>query len=554
MQNDVSHDGYAELSANDLSDDDTILINDRSAGRTGFTKKLPFGSLKRGASGSHILDIPFTFDSPGLLTGEFEAYTPKVGEYLMDAWFEVTEAWDGTTPRFGIGTFKNGATDNIINSYSSVNATNEWAVSRNPGILQAPNPEGGNALELGLVNQAAFPAKFTTAVPLCICVSQDGSPTGDDPGSAQGAAILHIVIGVGEAPFSVPEGTIAQLGAQLAIEPAFVAAIAEASNRTKIIAVPFAFDSPGLLIGEFEAYTPAVGEILEDAWIEVDEAWNGTTPRADIGTFKNGQTSGFWKAGDGAIPLVNPDVLLLGGSVLGNLNDLFTYNRSLAGSNAYTEFRAGAPGKFTTTDPLCICVSQDGTLTGGDPVSTQGSAILYLKISKVSDSFTLPEGTVPQLGAALAASLTTIRALVTAMLADATAQQRLSARYAEVGSVHVSKTGDEVIELLPARPYGRLIPKLLARATEAFDDGTGAQTVFSIGIDSDHESVASVAMGVMTGNAVGALISMPDDYNFVATVNASYLPANTALNVYKTGATGDGTGGCDIVVQAVAVL
>jgi hypothetical protein len=37
------------------------------------------------------------------------------------------------------------------------------------------------------------PAKFTAADPIKVCVSQDGTNTGADPASTQGAGVLYLV-------------------------------------------------------------------------------------------------------------------------------------------------------------------------------------------------------------------------------------------------------------------------------------------------------------------------------------------------------------------------
>lgn len=47
---------------------------------------------------------------------------------------------------------------------------------------------------------------------------------------------------------------------------------------------PFAFDTPDLLTGA-PLYTPTIGDILLDGWVEIGTAWNGTTPKGDFGEF-----------------------------------------------------------------------------------------------------------------------------------------------------------------------------------------------------------------------------------------------------------------------------
>jgi hypothetical protein len=51
----------------------------------------------------------------------------------------------------------------------------------------------------------------------------------------------------------------------------------------------FAYDTASLHTGA-TAYTPAAGDVLLDAWIEIDTAWDGTTPLGDFGAFAGGAT------------------------------------------------------------------------------------------------------------------------------------------------------------------------------------------------------------------------------------------------------------------------
>src|SRR5271156_4709185 len=56
------------------------------------------------------------------------------------------------------------------------------------------------------------------------------------------------------------------------------------AGTMKINQFPFIYSDAGLSTG-LSLYTPTIGDILYDAWIEVDTAWDGTTPTAEIGSF-----------------------------------------------------------------------------------------------------------------------------------------------------------------------------------------------------------------------------------------------------------------------------
>lgn len=187
-------------------------------------------------------------------------------------------------------------------------------------------------------------------------------------------------------------------------------------------AFPFAFDTADLLTGH-AVYTPTVGDLLIDAWIEIDTAWDGTTPFADIGSFVgSGVTQGLFRQLVGPVPLNEADAdadtgfwgqvgdglligsvisslsysqaLALGGSPSNNLGNptsaLWTITPGtgptadppITAANGQGAFGYGGnrnvPAKFTAATPIKVCVSQDGTNTGADPASTQGAAVLYL--------------------------------------------------------------------------------------------------------------------------------------------------------------------------------
>jgi hypothetical protein len=123
-------------------------------------------------------------------------------------------------------------------------------------------------------------------------------------------------------------------------------------------------------------YTPQSGEVLLDAWIQVTNVWDGTTPTADFGM------------------LLTPNEGLLAVlttlSSSNRLQDMtvgavtqygLTYNdgtaNNLANASSWADV-ALVPSFFSSTDPFCVVVSTDGTVSGGATGSTTGSAVLFL--------------------------------------------------------------------------------------------------------------------------------------------------------------------------------
>lgn len=170
-------------------------------------------------------------------------------------------------------------------------------------------------------------------------------------------------------------------------------------GQSVVRAFPFAFDTPDLLTGA-PLYTPTEGDILLDAWVQIDEAWDGTDPTIDVGTFDGVPTGLF--AGPWGRPIdasqaddFVTDAHLLGGGNTGPLSALnaiaaaaqylVTENAPnpvgldiASGTGSLSAAQRSVPAKFTTADPIKVCVTQDGTNTGSDPGATQGAATLYL--------------------------------------------------------------------------------------------------------------------------------------------------------------------------------
>ncbi len=167
----------------------------------------------------------------------------------------------------------------------------------------------------------------------------------------------------------------------------------------------FTYATAGLAVG-VTFYTPTVADILLDAWIEVDTAWDGTTPKGDIGFggFDN-NIAGFglfayaFGTGVGYVDMTQAaspgpgggataGLMLSGAGGLRGLDgageafDLLhvpntpppTALTRLTPDNAFPTL----PMKFRAASPLVVCVSQTGDTTGAAPGASQGAAKLYI--------------------------------------------------------------------------------------------------------------------------------------------------------------------------------
>lgn len=173
----------------------------------------------------------------------------------------------------------------------------------------------------------------------------------------------------------------------------------DTTGLSAVTARTFSFDDPGLANG-ISVYSPNAGDVLLALWVEIDTAWDGTTPLGDVGQFVG--PSGIFHSllnGDGGacLDMTSADISvpLIGGDLL-----IATQGSDVASTLAVTRIPAqvgtdggtgllllsgaatsGArilPGKFTSNTPIQVVVSTDGTTGGDDPAATQGSATLYV--------------------------------------------------------------------------------------------------------------------------------------------------------------------------------
>lgn len=146
--------------------------------------------------------------------------------------------------------------------------------------------------------------------------------------------------------------------------------------------VAFDYSESGLDLG-ISFYGPQSGELLLDAWIEVDTAFDGTTPTGDIGTTFPGGSGFFGVASGKQVDLTKADVFDLTGTLLSNNNQW-----SLAGAVIYEDcYRTPIPGRFLTTDALRLVVSIDGKLPGAEStLSVTPPAFPFTIVAGVSDN------------------------------------------------------------------------------------------------------------------------------------------------------------------------
>lgn len=151
--------------------------------------------------GPTLYKYDFAFDTPDLADG-IEVYTPAVGDVLLDLTVQVTQSFDGTTPKadFGVDTSEGFLSEMFGGAYRFPLGPQDslYAGILSPSAAQrsASSAVLGYAVEGG-GKESAYPmtiGRFASTDPLVFWVSQDGNAGGAPIGGAAGAATLYLLI------------------------------------------------------------------------------------------------------------------------------------------------------------------------------------------------------------------------------------------------------------------------------------------------------------------------------------------------------------------------
>lgn len=110
-------------------------------------------------------------------------YIPNEGDVVIEAWFEVEVAFNGTTPKLDWGSFS--STEGIMHELNSavVDGTAADGAVANNDTFKTPSAKlGGVAL------------RVVKTAPLYVVCSEDGTKGGTTTGATSGTAILHLIV------------------------------------------------------------------------------------------------------------------------------------------------------------------------------------------------------------------------------------------------------------------------------------------------------------------------------------------------------------------------
>lgn len=199
-----------------------------STGEMGDLHAMTSGGGTAGVPVVHA--FPFTHATPGISdptpgTGGAALYTPTIGDLLLDVWCEITEAFDGTTPRGNFGTmigtgggdgtggwlflsegmdmtdadFDIHTADGLFCGFenSSLLATSITGQVEQSLQVNGSGPALGFAAARG---QRLVPARFTLAHPIKMLITTTGLTDsaipgngGQDPGCTVGSGVLYVM-------------------------------------------------------------------------------------------------------------------------------------------------------------------------------------------------------------------------------------------------------------------------------------------------------------------------------------------------------------------------
>lgn len=145
---------------------------------------------------------------------------------------------------------------------------------------------------------------------------------------------------------------------------------------------PFTYQTAGLATG-VTIFTPTVGQIIYDIGVSITTAFNGTTPKLDVGTFNGGNVGLFGELAGAAV-----DGTKLYADVTDNAGlaapNTAAWLQAAVGSvgSAGTAAYVSTPLLVTAANPFLLVASQSGQKGGTAISSSAGAGTLYVLLSQ----------------------------------------------------------------------------------------------------------------------------------------------------------------------------
>lgn len=141
---------------------------------------------------------------------------------------------------------------------------------------------------------------------------------------------------------------------------------------------PFTFATAGLASG-VTIWTPTVGDFILDIGVVITTAFDGTTPKIDVGTFNGGNVGVFAEIGGAAVDgtKVYADVTDNAGLAVAN-SHLWLSSAVIAANSAGIASLPSWQLNVSAANPVLLVASQNGQKGGTAITSTHGVASVVI--------------------------------------------------------------------------------------------------------------------------------------------------------------------------------
>lgn len=150
------------------------------------------------------------------------------------------------------------------------------------------------------------------------------------------------------------------------------------SSPLQILSYPFTYQTAGLASGA-TIYTPAVGDVIYDIGVVITTAFNGTTPKLDVGTFNGGNNGLFDELATAPVDGTKVYADVTNNAGLGTPNSALWLSTAIVqGNSASLSSLKSNEIRVSAANPLLLVASQSGAKGGTAITSTQGAGAVLV--------------------------------------------------------------------------------------------------------------------------------------------------------------------------------
>lgn len=150
------------------------------------------------------------------------------------------------------------------------------------------------------------------------------------------------------------------------------------TNTPSILYFPFTYQTAGLAAG-VTIYTPTVGTIIEDIGVVITTAFNGTTPKIDIGTFNGGNNGLFDELATAPVDATKVYADVTNNAGLASANSALWLSAAVVSHGITGSSAISSPQlRVSAANPILLVASQSGAKGGTAITSTQGAGTIYI--------------------------------------------------------------------------------------------------------------------------------------------------------------------------------